>query len=81
MERIITEVLPERALQSDSENAALPTGAVVQLPLWAAKIALRIAGLGKNASHTVIIVIDDTEVRYSIDSVRFERVKLDQISN
>lgn len=60
------------------ENAALPTAAVVQLPLWAAKIALRIAGLERNASHTIIIVRDNTEVRYSIDSVRFETVKVGQ---
>ena len=62
--------------QIESESGSMPKDAVVQLPLWAAKIALRIAGLGRNASHQVIIVFDEDNVRFSIDSVPFERVRV-----
>ena len=61
-------------LYSDNE----PKDAVIQLPIWAAKIALRIAGLERDASHSLIIVRDSEQVRYSIDSTRFERVKINE---
>lgn len=57
-----------------NEDGEQPKEAVIQLPIWAAKIALRIAGLDQNASHSLIIVRDAEQVRYSIDSTKFERV-------
>ena len=71
---MITETFDQKQLELQ-DGTALPTGAVVQLPLWAAKLALRIAGLKNNASHTIILVRDNAEVRFSIDSVEFERIK------
>lgn len=57
-----------------NEDSEQPKEAVIQLPIWAAKIALRIAGLDRDASHSLIIVRDAEQVRYSIDSTKFERV-------
>lgn len=74
---MITETQATKPVES-SEGTPMPKDAVVQLPLWAAKIALRLAGLESNASHTIIIVRDLNEVRFSIDSVKFERVKVAQ---
>lgn len=74
MVREITENYASQPIESD--GVPMPKDAVVQLPLWAAKIALRIAGLKRNASHHVTLVIDEEEVRFSIDSVPFERVRV-----
>ena len=58
------------------ESQALPKMVVAQLPLWAAKIAYRLVQLRNGESHSLLIVKDETIVRFSIASTPFERVKV-----